>query len=158
MAQLLPRFPAWLRATFGECASALRNRLPAGMAGICLCLLLCFSLILTGCSNADGLSGNYVDDTVAVAERLMSIISLDQDDADRSEAETEARQLINGYMARYRPRKDLNGLGSFTTMQTALNSLAGHYASYANRPLPDTLRSRLTKELRKAEASVQRGA
>ena len=40
-------------------------------------------------------------------------------------------------MSRYRPQPRVNGLNSFTTMQTALNSLAGHYASYANRPLPE---------------------
>ena len=43
-------------------------------------------------------------------------------------------------------------------MQTALNSLAGHYANYANRPLPDSLRERLEKELHRAETSVVRGA
>ena len=51
-------------------------------------------------------------------------------------------------MARYRPRPSVNGLASFTTMQTALNSLAGHYATYTNRPLPEALRSRLQKELK----------
>ena len=61
-------------------------------------------------------------------------------------------------MARYRPRGDVNGLASFTTMQTAINSLAGHYTNYPNRPLPDALKERLTKELNKAEISVARGA
>ena len=106
-----------------------------------------------------GLSGNYVDDTVSVAETLLATIALPQDDPSRQEAEAEARQLINGYTARYRPRQDVNGLSSFTTMQTALNSLAAHYAGYANRPLPEALRSRLEKELKKAEAERgQRGA
>jgi photosystem II Psb27 protein len=66
--------------------------------------------------------------------------------------------LINDYTARYRPRRDVNGLGSFTTMQTAINSLAGHYTNYANRPLPDALRSRLEKELQRAATTVVRGA
>ena len=61
-------------------------------------------------------------------------------------------------MARYRPRSQVNGLSSFTTMQTALNSLAGHYANYPNRPLPDALRDRLSKELQKAETGAARGA
>jgi photosystem II Psb27 protein len=43
-------------------------------------------------------------------------------------------------------------------MQTALNSLAGHYANYPNRPVPEALRERLTKELQKAERGVVRGA
>ena len=68
-----------------------------------------------------------------------------------AEAEVEARALINDYMSRYRPKSRVNGLTSFTTMQTALNSLAGHYASYANRPLPEDLHDRIAKELKKAE-------
>ena len=124
---------------------------------VALSLVLSFSL--TACSSATGgLSGDYVQDTVAVADQLLATIALPQEDAGRGSAETEARTLITSYMSRYRPRNDVNGLASFTTMQTALNSLAGHYASYANRPLPDALRTRLEKELKKAEVSVERGA
>jgi photosystem II Psb27 protein len=113
---------------------------------------------LAGCSSAGGLSGSYVDDTVHVAQSLLTTIAIPQDDPGHQAAETEARALINDYIARYRPRRDVNGLPSFTTMQTALNSLAGYYSAYANRPLPDSLRSRLEKELRKAETSATRGA
>lgn len=123
----------------------------------CLCLALCLSLALTACSSAGGLTGSYVDDTVRVAQTLLTTIAIPQDDPGHQAAETEARALINDYIARYRPRRDVNGLASFTTMQTALNSLAGHYSAYANRPLPDALRSRLEKELRKAETSATRG-
>ena len=42
-------------------------------------------------------------------------------------------------------------------MQTALNSLAGHYNNFANRPLPEELQNRITKELAKAEQTVLRG-
>ena len=80
------------------------------------------------------------------------------DDPARGESEVQTRALINDYMARYRPRHDVNGLASFTTMQTALNSLAGHYANYPNRPVPDALRDRLSKELKKAEVGAVRGA
>jgi len=133
----------------------LANSLGRGL--IALCLGLC--LMLSACSGAGtGLSGNYVDDTVAVAGSLLSTIALSADDPARSEAETQARSLMNDYMARYRPRSAVNGLSSFTTMQTALNSLAGHYANYPNRPLPEALQERLSKELKKAESSATRGA
>jgi photosystem II Psb27 protein len=116
-------------------------------------------LLLTACSGAAGpISGNYVEDTVAVADSLLTTLGLSADDPGRSASETEARGLINSYMARYRPRHDVNGLASFTTMQTALNSLAGHYANYPNRPVPDSLKDRLTKELKKAETGAVRGA
>jgi photosystem II Psb27 protein len=121
--------------------------------GLCLCLTL------GACSGASGgLSGNYVDDTVSVAKTLLTTIAIPQDDPSHPQAETEARQLITAYLARYRSRRDVNGLNSFTTMQTAINSLAGHYVNYANRPLPDALRSRLEKELQRAATGVTRGA
>ena len=125
-------------------------------AALAFCLCLC--LLLSACSGNGGpLTGNYVDDTVAVADTLIATIALPADDPGRSEAETSARALINDYMARYRPQPKVNGLASFTTMQTALNSLAGHYANYPNRPVPDALRDRVSKELKKAETGVVRG-
>jgi photosystem II Psb27 protein len=99
-----------------------------------------------------------VEDTIATADSLLATIALSSDDPGRAEAETQARTLINDYMARYRPQRQVNGLASFTTMQTALNSLAGHYANYPNRPVPDALRERVSKELKKAETGVSRGA
>ena len=131
------------------------RQLKAAAMAFCLCLCL----LLTACSGSSGpLTGNYVEDTVTVANSLIATIGIAADDPGRSEAETEARALINNYMARYRPQRDVNGLASFTTMQTALNSLAGHYANYPNRPVPDALRDRLNKELKKAETGVVRGA
>jgi len=122
-------------------------------------LCLAGVLLLSACSaSASGLSGNYVDDTVQVAHSLLTTIAIPQDEPGHQAAETQARALINDYISRYRPRHDVNGLASFTTMQTALNSLAGHYSNYANRPLPDALRARLEKELHKAESSATRGS
>jgi photosystem II Psb27 protein len=122
-------------------------------------LCLCLSLALTACSESGtGLTGNYVDDTVRTAQSLLTTIALPQDDPGHAAAESEARALINDWTSRYRPRGELRTLTSFTTMQTALNSLAGHYTNYANRPLPEALRNRLEKELHKAESSVTRGA
>ena len=130
------------------------RQLKAAVLAVCLCLCL----MLTACSGGGPLSGNYVEDTVAVADTLLATIALPAEDPGRSEAETSARALINDYMARYRPQPKVNGLASFTTMQTALNSLAGHYTNYPNRPVPDALRDRVSKELKKAETGVVRGA
>ena len=131
------------------------GRLLRAMAA--LGLVLCLSL--TACSTGNGrLTGNYVDDTVSVAQSLLSTIALPQDDPSRKQAEADSRSLMNAYTARYRPQSRFNGLSSFTTMVTAVNSLAGHYASYANRPLPDPLKARVEKELTKAQASAVRGA
>ena len=136
-----------------------RQRLKQIFSRLAIALVLCLSLALTACSSANtGLSGIYVEDTVAVADILLSTIALGADDPARAEAEIEARSLSNGYVARYRPRSSVNGLGSFTTMQTAINSMAGHYTNYPNRPLPEALKERIAKELKKAETNATRGA
>ena len=135
-------------------------RLTQSLSRMAIALILGLSLLLTACSgDAEArLTGDYVEDTVAVSRSLREVIDLPQDDENHAEAEAEARALIGDYMSRYRPQPRVNGLSSFTTMQTALNSLAGHYASYANRPIPEALHDRLAKELSKAEKSVIRGS
>jgi photosystem II Psb27 protein len=136
------------------------HRLTRQLMSVTLAACLGLCLMLTACSGAGAstLTGDYVEDTVAVVHTLQSTIALSQDDEGRAEAETAATELINDYMSRYRPRPQVNGLSSFTTMQTALNSLAGHYKTYANRPLPEALRTRVDKELGKAEKAAVRGS
>jgi photosystem II Psb27 protein len=135
--------------------AAMVDRVKTALLAVCLA----FVLVLSACSSSSGLlTGSYVDDTVSVAQNLLTTIALPQDDPSRKQAETEARLLINDYTARYRPQARVNGLSSFTTMVTAVNSLAGHYASYANRPLPEALKTRLEKEFTQAKAAAVRGA
>ena len=130
---------------------------PFTRAAVALGLGLC--LMLTACSGDPDarLTGNYADDTLSVAQTILEMIDIPQDDPSHAQAESEARSLITDYVLRYRAQPRINGLSSFTTMQTALNSLAGHYANYANRPLPEALHDRLAKELNKAEKAVVRG-
>ncbi|MEJ6826955.1 MAG: photosystem II protein Psb27 [Synechococcus sp. ArSW.bin.68] len=137
---------------------AVLKRLTRRLINVSLALCLALSLLVTACGNESStLTGDYVQDTVAVAHTIHDILELPQDAANRQEAEGEARELITDYVSRYRARPKLNGLSSFTTMQTALNSLAGHYNNYTNRPVPDALRARIDKELGKAEKAAVRG-
>jgi|TARA_B100000959_G_scaffold187564_1_gene196136 photosystem II Psb27 protein len=129
-------------------------------AALALCLGLC--LMLTTFAGADAaeirLSGTYVEDTVNVAHSLQETIAIPMEDEGHAAAAEEAHALIYDYIAKYRPRPKVNNLPSFTTMQTALNSLAGHYNNFANRPLPEELQTRINKELAKAEQSALRGS
>ena len=137
---------------------AVLKRLSSRLINVSLALCLGLSLLVTACGNESStLSGDYVQDTVAVAHSIHDTLELPQDSANRKEAEGEARDLINDYVSRYRSRPKVNGLSSFTTMQTALNSLAGHYNNYTNRPVPDALRARIEKEMGKAEKAAVRG-
>lgn len=122
--------------------------------------LLAVVVTLTGCSGADahGLTGRYVDDTIVVITELRQAVEVGVDDPGYRQVEHESRDLMNDYISRYRRNPRVKALSSFTTMQTALNSLAGHYANFENRPIPEKLRNRLQKEWKIAELSVVRGA
>ncbi len=100
------------------------------------------------------MSGDFVKDTVSVAQSLKETIALADDDDALSDSKDEALGLITAYISRYRNRPQVNSTTSFTTMQTALNAMAGHYKTFSNRPLPETLKARLNKELTRAEKVV----
>ena len=115
-----------------------------------LCLLTSFSVNFAEAASTS-MSGNYQNDTIFVARSLQETIEIPKDDEGRSKAEKESVQLITDYISRYRNRSEVNGSLSFTTMQTALNAMAGHYKTFSNRALPDDLKARLQSELTKAE-------
>ncbi len=102
------------------------------------------------------MSGEYPKDTISVAQSLQKTIEIPTDDEARKASEAEASQLIRDYIGRYRNRAEVNSTMSFTTMQTALNAMAGHYKTFPNRPLTPELKDRLRKELAKAEELVSK--
>jgi photosystem II Psb27 protein len=123
-----------------------------------LSLILVVAIALGGCANVPAsLSGNYPQDTLAVVESLRSAINLPDDSLEQASAQSEARQRINDYAAQYRRESSVQALSSFTTMRTALNALAGHYSTYPNSPLPDSLKQRLETEFKRVEAALNRG-
>ena len=123
-----------------------------------LALVLVVVIGLMGCSSSSsGLTGNYSQDTLAVVENLKTAIALPDDATNKKEVVTLARNQISDYASRYRRDDKVAGLRSFTTMQTALNALAGYYSSYGNRPLPEKLKKRLNQEFNQVEISLKRG-
>jgi len=124
-----------------------------------LALLLVVVVGLVGCtSSPTGLTGNYTEDTIAVVEKLTTAIDLPDDAPNRQEVQEQARDAINDYISRYRKDDKNSGLRSFTTMQTALNSLAGYYNSFGARPLPNNLKERVKQEFRQVELALKRNA
>ena len=123
-----------------------------------LALVLVVAISLMGCtSNPSGLSGNYRQDTIAVLDNLRTAIDLPDDASNKDEVVTLARRQISDYASRYRRNSETSGLRSFTTMQTALNAIAGYYSSYGNRPVPEKLKKRLDQEFKQVEISLKRG-
>lgn len=127
-----------------------------------LALVLVCCIGLMGCSTAPdgsiGLTGNYQQDTVTVIQNLRQALQVSGDSSEGAATQSQARQLINDFAARYRRDSSLTKLSSYTTMRTALNSLAGHYSSYPNRPVPQKLKDRLEQEFQQAEFALKRGA
>jgi photosystem II Psb27 protein len=122
-----------------------------------LALVLVLAIGLMGCGSPDSLTGNYSQDTLAVVNIMKSVLELPNDAPDKAAIQAEARQKINDFSARYQRVSSVSSLNSFTTMRTALNSLAGHYSSYPNRPVPEKLKKRLNLELKQVEAALKRG-
>ena len=122
-----------------------------------LALVLVVVMGLVGCSSPTGLTGNYTQDTLTVVESLTTAIELPSDPVKAKEIQLSARKQINDYISRYRRNANYGGLKSFTTMQTALNSLAGYYSSYGNRPLPEKLKKRLLQEFKQVQVALNRG-
>jgi photosystem II Psb27 protein len=124
-----------------------------------LALVLVVVIGLVGCSNVPStLTGDYRQDTLALVNSLRNAIALPEDSPDKKAAQADARQRINDFAANYRRDTSLTKLASFTTMRTALNSLAGHYSSYPNRPIPEKLKTRLNQEFQQVENALKREA
>lgn len=122
-------------------------------------LVLVVVVGLTGCAaSPTGLTGNYRQDTLTLIESLRGALELPDSSPEKAAAQTEARQKINDFVSRYRRDGSLLKLSSFTTMRTALNSLAGHYSSYPNRPVPQKLKTRLEQEFKQVESALRREA
>ena len=120
------------------------------IVGLSLCLI--FSQFTSEANAAKTfMTGDFVKDTISVSSSLRETITLPKEDKGLSEEEKEAVFLISDYISRYRNRSQVNTSTTFTTMQTALNALSGHYKTFANRPVPENLKERLNKELSKAE-------
>ena len=102
------------------------------------------------------MTGDYSKDTVSVIRDLKDVIAITENEEEQTISDIEAVFLITDYISRYRNRPQINGSLSFTTMQTALNALAGHYKTFPNRPVPEKLRDRLNDELSKAEVLLEK--
>jgi photosystem II Psb27 protein len=122
-------------------------------------LVLVVVVGLAGCSaSPGGLVGNYRQDVMTVLNSMKTVLELPEDSPDKAAAQALARVNINDFASRYRQDPALTKLSSFTSMRTALNSLAAHYAAYPNRPLPEKLRTSLTQKFKQIELALQRNA
>ncbi|MCY7408302.1 MAG: photosystem II protein Psb27 [Alkalinema sp. CAN_BIN05] len=125
-----------------------------------MAIVLVILIGVTGASSAamaDSLSGDYPVDALALVELLRQTVDVAPDATDRIALQNESKKKINEFASRYR-RGSVMKLNSYTTMRTAINSLAGHYTNYPNRPVPEKMKKRLMAEFRQVETALKRGA
>jgi photosystem II Psb27 protein len=125
-----------------------------------IALVLVLVIGLSGCSSETpgGLVGNYQKDSLTVITSLRTALAGGEDSPEKAAAQSIARQNINDFASRYRTDPALTKRSSYTTMRTALNSLAAHYAAYPNRPVPDKLKENLVAKFKQVESALERGA
>ncbi len=128
------------------------------LLSLLLVILVSFVGFAPAANATVSLTGDYNQDTTALVKSLRESIQVPDDSPDRSTVQAEARQLINDFSARYRRDASVAKLNSYTTVRTALNSLAGHYSSYPNRPVPQKMRDRLEQEFKQIELALSRGS
>ena len=104
-----------------------------------------------------GLTGNYVSDTTDTIKTLRDAVNLPESAENRAAVKTDARYKINAYISRYRADREKSGLYSYTTMSTALNTLAGYYNGSMKRAVTEKTRDRLLQEFDRAETALAQG-
>jgi photosystem II Psb27 protein len=114
--------------------------------------------VVPAAAQADSLTGRYAEDVQLVIDTLTTAIEVTADNPDRATINMAARQKINDFSARYRRNGKVAKLSSFTTMRTALNSLAAHYSAYPNRLVPDKMKARLLDEFKRSQIALSRGS
>jgi photosystem II Psb27 protein len=125
---------------------------------IALVLVIVIGLSACSAETPGGLVGNYQKDSLTVITSLRTALESGEDTPEKAAAQSIARQNINDFASRYRTDPALTKRSSYTTMRTALNSLAAHYAAYPNRPVPDKLKENLALKFKQVEAALERGA
>ena len=106
-------------------------------------MVACICIIPFGESAFAGrtsMTGDYAKDTLNVVRNLKDTVITPESEQDQSFSKDETVFLITDYISRYRNRYQVNDTLSFTTMQTALNALAGHYKTFPNRQVPENLK------------------
>ena len=132
------------------------NKFLMKFLSICIGLIIFVLTISPSYAAPSSMSGDYAKDTISVVKTLKAAIETPKDSSNKDEVREDSLSLITDYISRYRNRGLVNKTQSFTTMQTALNAMAGHYKNFASRPLPEKLKERLNKELSLAEKMVLR--
>jgi photosystem II Psb27 protein len=103
-----------------------------------------------------GLTGKYSSDTQIVINTLRTALSTTDGAENRAQVQDNARYAMSAYISRYRSDSEAN-LYSYTTMRTAINTLAGYLNGTTRRVMPQKSKDRVLLELDRAETALAQG-
>lgn len=104
------------------------------------------------------LSGDYRDDAKRVLSSMRNVTELKRGTPGMKESVDATRKQMNDFVSLYRRNPKLVSALSFSTLYTAINTLAGHYASFGpNYPVPEKRRKRLEQQFNDIDRSLSRG-
>ncbi|KAK4531959.1 hypothetical protein CCYA_CCYA10G2816 [Cyanidiococcus yangmingshanensis] len=104
------------------------------------------------------LQGDYHEDATRVMESMRTVAKMERGTPGMKEKVDATRKQMNDFVALYRRNPNIAGAVSFSTLYTAINTLAGHFASYGSMyPVPEKRRKRLEQQLNDVERALSRG-
>jgi photosystem II Psb27 protein len=104
------------------------------------------------------LHGDYHEDATQVVQSMRTVTRLERGTPGMKEKVDATRKQMNDFVALYRRNPNVAGAVSFSTLYTAINTLAGHFASYGSTyPVPEKRKKRLEQQLNDVERALSRG-
>jgi photosystem II Psb27 protein len=104
------------------------------------------------------LKKEYLEDAQNLIANMRLATNLTRGDAGFEDTVINTRKEMNEFVSYYRRQARYAGAQSFNTIYTAINTLAGHYASFGNTyPVPAKRRERLTVQYKEIEKYLKKG-
>jgi len=101
---------------------------------------------------------DYPKDATSMLNNMRIANELTRGTAGMEQTVSNTRKQMNDFVSFYRRQPKITGKPSFSTLYTATNTLAGHYASYGNKyPVPEKRRTRLEQQFKEVERALARG-
>lgn len=147
------------RSAVADCTMQLsrRDMLASGASAFAAAATL-GSLVQPVYATDYGLTKDYQVDSVNLIANMRLATNLTRGTDGFEQTVELTRKQMNEYVSYYRRQSKYSGAQSFGTLYTAVNTLAGHYASYGNSyPVPAKRRERLTVQYKEAEKYLKKG-
>jgi photosystem II Psb27 protein len=100
---------------------------------------------------------DYRQDAPRMLANMQIASELKRGNPDFEKIVVKTREQMIDFLAFYRARNTVTSTPSFSTLYTAINTLAGHYVSYGNKyPVPEKRRVRLQEQYKEIGRALAR--